>query len=171
MAPLVATQIEYSPFALDVEFPEIKLLETCKELGVALVAYSPLGRGLLTGKIRSPDDFEEGDARRTIPRFSAENFPQVMQLTDTIKQIGDRRSATPAQVTIAWLLKQWEMVIPIPGTKKIKYYDENMEALKLTLTDAEDAEIREAARKMDFVDERQSAIWGQSFGDTVPLKG
>lgn len=170
IAPLAATQIEYSPFAREVELPDINVLETCKELGIALVAYSPLGRGLLTGQIKSPDDFEEGDVRRILPRYSAENFPRVVQLTDTIRKIGARQGATPAQVTLAWLLKQWDMVIPIPGTKKSKYYDDNMGALKVELTDDEDREIREASQKMQLTGERNLGAWGESFADTAPLE-
>ncbi|THH17698.1 hypothetical protein EW146_g3171 [Bondarzewia mesenterica] len=147
--PISALQVEYSPFTLDIEDPKIGLLKAARELGVTIIAYSPLGRGLLTGRYRSPDDFEENDFRRTIPRFAKENFPNILKLVDDLKQIGEKHSATPAQVTLAWLLGQGEDVIPIPGTQKIKYVEENLGALKIKLTPEELKAIREAAERSD----------------------
>ncbi|KAI0654897.1 Aldo/keto reductase [Cubamyces menziesii] len=95
--PISALQVEYSPFALDIEDEKIALLKTARELGIAIVAYSPVGRGLLTGKIKSPDDLEENDGRRNFPRFSKENFPKVLQVVDGIKAIAEKYNATPAQ--------------------------------------------------------------------------
>lgn len=163
--------MEYSPFALEIESPETNLLKTCKELGVAVVAYSPLGRGLLTGHIKGPQDFEEGDFRLGLPRFSAENFPKNLELVATLQEIAARHNATSSQLTLAWLLKQWDMVIPIPGTKRIKYYDENMAALKLKISDEEDAEIRKAIDKAAYVVDRYPPDWtAVLFADTAPLK-
>lgn len=163
--------MEYSPFALEIEMPETNLLNTCKELGVAVVAYAPLGRGILTGQIKSPDDFEEGDFRRNIPRFSRENFPKTLELVTTLQEIAARHNATSAQLVLAWLLKQWDMVIPIPGTKKIKYYDENMGALRLTVSDEENDEIRRAIDKASIAGDRYPPGWAAGlFVTTVPLE-
>ncbi|KAL6895224.1 NADP-dependent oxidoreductase domain-containing protein [Trichoderma longibrachiatum] len=169
--PIAAVQMEYSPFALEIEMPETNLLNTCKELGVAVVAYAPLGRGILTGQIKSPDDFEEGDFRRNIPRFSRENFPKTLELVTTLQEIAARHNATSAQLVLAWLLKQWDMVIPIPGTKKIKYYDENMGALRLTVSDEENDEIRRAIDKASIAGDRYPPGWAAGlFVTTVPLE-
>ncbi|PVH71527.1 Aldo/keto reductase [Cadophora sp. DSE1049] len=121
-----AVQIEYSPFALDIEHPDIGLLNTCQELGVAVVAYSPLGRGMLTGAYKSPDDFEPGDFRTYAPRFSAENFPKNLKLIEDLGTIAKMKGCTTGQLTLAWLLAQGNDVFPIPGTKKIKYLEENL---------------------------------------------
>jgi aryl-alcohol dehydrogenase-like predicted oxidoreductase len=118
--PIAAIQVEYSPFTLDIEDPKLDLLRTARELGVAVIAYSPLGRGLLTGQYKSPDDFEEGDFRRAVPRYSKENFPNILKIVDGLKEIGEKKGATAGQVALAWLLAQGEDVIPIPGTRKVK---------------------------------------------------
>lgn len=163
--------MEYSPFALEIELPETNMLKTCQELGVAVVAYSPLGRGFLTGQIKGPEDFEEGDFRINIPRFSPENFPKNLELVATLKEIAARHNATNSQLVLAWLLKQWDMVIPIPGTKRIKYYDENMGALRLNISDEENEEIRKAINKTTIIGDRYPPGWSASlFTDTVPLK-
>ncbi|RFU79638.1 aldo-keto reductase yakc [Trichoderma arundinaceum] len=168
---IAAVQMEYSPFALEVELPETNMLKTCQELGVAIVAYSPLGRGILTGQIKGPEDFEEGDFRLNIPRFSAENFPKNLELVATLTEIAARHKATSSQLVLAWLLKQWDMVIPIPGTKRIKYYDENMGALRLDINDTENAEIRKAIDKVTIIGDRYPPGWTAAlFADTVPLK-
>ncbi|KAF2772864.1 Aldo/keto reductase [Teratosphaeria nubilosa] len=108
-----AVQIEYSPFTIDIERDEIGLLKTCRELGVATVAYSPIGRGMLGGQIRSPDDFEEGDFRKFAPRFSKENFTKNLQLVDRITEIAKKKKATPSQLTLAWLLHQGDDIFPV----------------------------------------------------------
>ncbi|KAL6693117.1 NADP-dependent oxidoreductase domain-containing protein [Trichoderma pleuroticola] len=168
---IAAVQMEYSPFALEIELPETNMLKTCQELGVAVVAYSPLGRGFLTGQIKGPEDFEEGDFRIDIPRFSPENFPKNLELVATLKEIAARHNATNSQLVLAWLLKQWDMIIPIPGTKRIKYYDENMGALRLNISDEENVEIRKAIDKATIIGDRYPPGWSVSlFADTVPLK-
>ncbi|KAJ6497580.1 NADP-dependent oxidoreductase domain-containing protein [Mycena sanguinolenta] len=96
-----AVRAEYSPFVLDIEDPKIALLETCRDLGVTVVAYSPLGRGLLTGRFKSPDDFEADDLRCTVPKFSAENFPMILDVVSRLHKIGEKHSATAGQVTLA----------------------------------------------------------------------
>ena len=142
--PISAVQIEYSPFSMDIEDPEIALLKTCRELGVATVAYSPLGRGFVTGQYRSPDDFEEGDFRKVAPRFSQENFPKNLALVDKLAAIAKNKDCTTGQLTLAWLMRQGDDIIPIPGTKKIKYLEENLGALDVKISDREDKEIRQA---------------------------
>ena len=112
--PISALQIEYSPWTLDIESDSTDVLRTARELGVAIVAYSPLGRGFLTGKYKSPDDFEEGDFRKSNPRFSRENFAKNLELVDRIKALAEKKGCTPGQLTLAWLLEQGEDIIPIP---------------------------------------------------------
>src|SRR5690349_17457032 len=135
---------------MDIEDPKIGLLAACRELGVATVAYSPLGRGFLTGSIRSPDDFEEGDFRRYAPRFSPENFHKNLALVDQIKELADEvakstgSSCTPGQLVLAFLLAQGDDIIPIPGTTKAKNFDENMAALNIKITDEDNKRIRRA---------------------------
>ncbi|KAI9842621.1 MAG: Aldo-keto reductase str7 [Thelocarpon superellum] len=140
--PIAAVQIEYSPFALDIEDPKIALLQTCRELGVAVVAYSPLGRGMITGRYKSLDDLEEGDPRRMFPRFSPENFPKNLHLVEELQSIAVRKQCTTGQLTLAWLMAQGEDVIPIPGTKRITGLEENVAALNVTLSPSEVVEIR-----------------------------
>lgn len=112
--PIAAVQVEYSPFTTDIEDPQTNLLATCRELGVAIVAYSPLSRGLLSGQIKSPSGFEQGDVRRRYPRFSAENFPKNMAVVEGLKAIAEK-GCTAAQLTLAWLLSQGDDIFPIPG--------------------------------------------------------
>ncbi|KAF8970341.1 NADP-dependent oxidoreductase domain-containing protein [Flammula alnicola] len=147
--PIAAVQIEYSPFFLDIEDEKIGLLKTCRELGVAVVAYSPLGRGMLTGTYKSNDDIPKDDWRRTIPKFSNENFPNILKLVKGLEELGKKHNATAGQVTLAWLLAQGDDIIPIPGTKKIKYLKENLAAAKIKLSPQEIAEVREIANKVD----------------------
>jgi aryl-alcohol dehydrogenase-like predicted oxidoreductase len=113
--PISAVQMEYSPFSTEIEDPKIGLLETCRELGVAVVSYSPLSRGLLSGKIQSRDDFEEGDIRQFYPRFSEENFPKNMTIVKSLQEIATRKNCTTSQLTLAWLLSQGDDIFPIPG--------------------------------------------------------
>ncbi|KAJ6518183.1 NADP-dependent oxidoreductase domain-containing protein [Mycena vitilis] len=169
--PIAAVQVEYSPFSLDIEDPKIGLLAAARELGVQIVAYSPLGRGLLTGQYKSPDDFEEGDFRKMVPRFSAENFPNILKLADGLKAIGTKyNNATAGQITLAWLLAQGNDIIPIPGTKKNKYLEENIAAGKLQLG-AEDVQaVRDVAVKADSKGARYpEEAMKQLFADTPAL--
>ncbi|TKA65839.1 hypothetical protein B0A55_09124, partial [Friedmanniomyces simplex] len=114
VAHIDAVQMEYSPFSLDIESEQIGLMKACRELGVAIVAYSPIGRGMLGGKIRSPADFEEGDFRKFAPRFSEENFPKNLKLVDQINEIAKKKDSTPSQLSLAWLLAQGDDIFPIP---------------------------------------------------------
>ncbi|KAG8410808.1 hypothetical protein J3458_016896 [Metarhizium acridum] len=113
--PITAIQVEYSPFSVDIESPQIDVLRTARELGVAVVAYAPLGRGILTGQIRSPDDFSDNDFRKNLPRFSKENFPKNLELVNKIGSIASTKGCTPGQLTLAWLLAQGHDIFPIPG--------------------------------------------------------
>ncbi|EKM51942.1 uncharacterized protein PHACADRAFT_262363 [Phanerochaete carnosa HHB-10118-sp] len=143
--PIAALQVEYSPFTLDIEDEKIGLYRACQELGVAIVVYAPLARGLLTGQFQSPDDFAEGDFRRAIPRYSRENFPKILKLVEDLKAIGAKYGATPSQVMLAWLLAQAGNVIPIPGTTKEKYLKENLAALNIRLSPEDLQEVRKVA--------------------------
>jgi len=149
-----AVQLEYSLFALEIEREEVGLKKVCEENNVAIVCYSPLGRGLLTGEIKSRADLQKDDLRLMFPRFSEENFKYNLQLVDKVKAIADKRGATPGQVSIAWLIAQGPNVMPIPGTKRINIIEENAGALKIELTSEELKEIREAAEKAEVKGER-----------------
>lgn len=167
-----AVQIEYSPFTMDIEDPAIGLLATCRELGTAVIAYSPLGRGMMTGALTSPADFSDDDFRRHAPRFSEENFPKNLQLVEKLKSIAQGKGCTTGQLTLAWLLMQGEDVIPIPGTKRIRYLEENMGALDVKLSGEEVAEIRTAVESAEVHGIRYpEAMAGALFADTPPLEG
>lgn len=152
--PIAAVQVEYSPFELSPELPG-GILETCKELGIAVVAYSPTGRGLLTGRFTGPEDFNEGDFRRNHPKFSKENYPHILKLAEGLKEIGTAHNASAAQVAIAWLVAQG--TIPIPGSKQIKYIEENLAAAHLKLNEGDLKKIRE------LVDESEKSITGDRY--------
>ena len=156
---------------MDIEKPEPGLWQTCRELGIATVAYSPLGRGMLTGQYKSIDDFEQDDFRRSIPRFSLENFPKNLQLVDTLKQIADQKKCTPGQLSLAWLMNQGDDIFPIPGTKKIKYLEENMGANNVALTLQEDKQIRQAIEHAEVHGTRVAeSLMGGLVMDTPPLQ-
>jgi aryl-alcohol dehydrogenase-like predicted oxidoreductase len=129
--PIAALQSEYSLWTRD---PEDGALDACRRLGIGFVAYSPLGRGFLTGAIRAPDDFAADDYRRMNPRFQGENFAGNLALVDTVSAIARDKRCTPAQLALAWVLSQGEDIVPIPGTKRRKYLDENIGALAVHLT-------------------------------------
>jgi len=132
--PITAVQSEYSLWTRD---PEVDVLNTCKELGVAFVAYSPLGRGFLTGQIKKFEDFEPTDYRRHSPRFQGENFEKNLQLVHKIEEIAAKKNCTASQLALAWVIAQGDHIFPIPGTKRIKYLEENVAALKIELTKEE----------------------------------
>jgi aryl-alcohol dehydrogenase-like predicted oxidoreductase len=120
--PIAAVQVEYSPFTLDIEVPAVGLLAAARELGVAVVAYSPLGRGLLTGRYKGPEDLADGAAHKIFPRFSAEHFPKTLAVVDGLNAIAARHDATAGQVALAWVLAQGEDIVPIPGTTKVEVH-------------------------------------------------
>jgi aryl-alcohol dehydrogenase-like predicted oxidoreductase len=160
----------YSPFSLDIESDQIGLLKTARELGVAIVAYSPIGRGMLGGQIRSPDDFEEGDFRRFAPRFSAENFPKNLKLVDRITKIAKAKNCTASQLTLAWILAQGDDFFPIPGTTSLARIEENVGALKIKLSKEDEAEIRKACEEAESAGGRYPEAFATSlFADTPPL--
>ena len=169
IAHIDAVQIEYSPFSLDIEDPQIDLLKTCRELGVATVAYSPLGRGFLTGSIRSPADFEEGDFRTFAPRFSKENFHKNLELVDELKEIADKKQCITGQLVLAWLMAQGDDIIPIPGTTRVKNYDENIGSLKVKISKQENDEIRKAIEGAEVQGGRYPEAFSKAlFVTTVP---
>jgi len=170
IAHIDAVQIEYSPFSLDIETPQIDLLKTARELGTAIVAYSPIGRGMLGGKLRSPKDFPEGDFRTYAPRFSEENFPKNLKLVDRITEIASKKNATPSQLTLAWLLAQGDDIFPIPGTTNIGRLEENLGALKIKLSAEEEAEIRKASEAAVPAGARYPEAFAKhNFADTPAL--
>ncbi|THV02022.1 Aldo keto reductase [Dendrothele bispora CBS 962.96] len=143
--PISAIQVEFSPLVLDIEDGKLAILKTARELGITVVVYSPLARGLITGQYKSPDDFEPGDFRLLIPKFSKENFPKILDVVERLKAIGAKHNATPGQVTLAWILAQGNDFVIIPGTKKVKYVEENAGAANVKLSAEEIASIREVA--------------------------
>jgi aryl-alcohol dehydrogenase-like predicted oxidoreductase len=128
--PITALQTEYSLWSRD---PEPEILPTCRRLGVAFVAYSPLGRGFLTGAFKSPDDFAADDYRRVSPRFQGENFARNLELVEKVKQLAAKAGISAGQLALAWVLAQGEEIVPIPGTKHRKYLEENAAAVELSL--------------------------------------
>ena len=132
--PITALQTEYSLWSRD---PEEALLPLVSELGIGFVPYSPLGRGFLTGKYVSPDDLDEGDTRRNHPRFQGENFQRNLNLVAAIKGIAEQKGCTSAQLALAWVLAQGENVVPIPGTKRVEYLEQNIAALDVSLSSDE----------------------------------
>jgi aryl-alcohol dehydrogenase-like predicted oxidoreductase len=139
--PISALQTEYSLWSRD---PEDEILGACRELGIGFVAYSPLGRGFLTGAIKSIDDLEEDDYRRFSPRFEGENFQKNLDLVAKIEELARDKGITPAQLALAWVLAQGDDIVPIPGTKKVARLEENAGAADVRLSDDELAAIADA---------------------------
>ena len=152
--PITALQTEYSLWSRE---PEDELLETCKELGIGFVAYSPLGRGFLTGQIKSFNDLAEDDYRRHAPRFQGENFNKNLELVARIEEMAKEKDCTPAQLALAWVLAQPYDIVPIPGTKRRTYLDQNIAALDVTLTEADLARINAIAPQGFATGERYAA--------------
>jgi aryl-alcohol dehydrogenase-like predicted oxidoreductase len=132
--PIAALQTEYSLWTRD---PESKILPACRELGITFVAYSPLGRGFLTGRFKSPSDIAADDYRHTSPRFQGDNFTHNLAIVREIESIAQQHRVTPSQIALAWLLSRGDDVIPIPGTKRRKYLEENAAAVDISLTVSE----------------------------------
>jgi aryl-alcohol dehydrogenase-like predicted oxidoreductase len=150
-APISALQNEWSLWSRDLED---EVVPTARELGIGIVPYSPLGRGFLTGQIRSIDDLAPDDFRRTSPRFQGENFQRNLQLVDRVREIAAEKGATPAQLALAWVHAQGDDVVPIPGTKHRRYLEENVAALDIRLTADDVRRIEEVAPKGAFSGER-----------------
>ena len=138
--PITALQTEYSLWSRD---PEDGILQTCSALGISFVAYSPLGRGFLSGSFQKFEDLPEGDYRRLSPRFQGENFQKNLELVDKVKELASKKDCTPAQLALAWVLARGEDIIPIPGTKRVRYLEENMAAPDVELTPDDMARIDE----------------------------
>jgi aryl-alcohol dehydrogenase-like predicted oxidoreductase len=139
--PIAALQTEYSLWSRD---PEAEILPTCRELKIGFVAYSPLGRGFLTGRFQRAEDFAADDWRRNHPRFQGENLGRNQRLAEGVAEMARRKGCTPAQVALAWVLAQGEDIVPIPGTKRVRYLEENVAALDVRLTGSELRELDEA---------------------------
>jgi aryl-alcohol dehydrogenase-like predicted oxidoreductase len=170
IAPLAAYQVEYSPWALEIEGPESDhALQTCRELGISVFAYAPLGRGIMTGALRSPDDFEPADVRRLLPRFNKENFAKNLELVDRLGEMAKRKGCSPGQLTIAWLMAQGGDVIPIPGTKNVKYLEENIGAVDVNVDGEEEKEIRGWLEEVGIAGIRVPPGLLDEFNDTPPL--
>jgi aryl-alcohol dehydrogenase-like predicted oxidoreductase len=140
--PITALQSEYSLWTREVEQ---EILPTLRELGIGLVAYSPLGRGFLTGRFRSPEDFPEGDFRRDNARFQGENFRANLRLVERVKELAREHDCTPGQLALAWVLHQGDDVVPIPGTKRRTYLEENVGAVEIDLSEEDLRALDEAA--------------------------
>jgi aryl-alcohol dehydrogenase-like predicted oxidoreductase len=154
--PIAAVQSEYSLFSRDLER---SMLPTMRELGVGLVAYSPLGRGFLTGAITSLADLDENDFRRTSPRFAREALEANLQLVERVKAVAAAKGVTPGQVALAWVLAKGDDIVPIPGTKRRRYLEENAAATAITLTADELLQLEELA----------DAVVGDRYADMRPL--
>src|SRR5246500_121994 len=150
--PVAALQSEYSLWTRDVETNGV--LATCRELGIAFIPYSPLGRGFLTGAIQKPSDLDPSDWLLTNPRFAQEAFENNLKLAEAVKKLAAKKNCTPAQFALAWVLAQGNDMIPIPGTKRLKYLDDNMGALAVQLTEADLKETKETFGELRVAGER-----------------
>jgi aryl-alcohol dehydrogenase-like predicted oxidoreductase len=149
--PITALQTEYSLWTRD---PEDEILPTVRELGIGFVAYSPLGRGFLTGRFKTIDDLDANDYRRHSPRFQGENFQRNLDLVERIEDLAREKGVTPSQLALAWVLHQGNDIVPIPGTKHVRYLEENAAAMNVTLTADELRRIDEVAPKGAAAGER-----------------
>jgi aryl-alcohol dehydrogenase-like predicted oxidoreductase len=149
--PISAVQSEYSLWSRDIEN---EVLPTLRELGIGLVAYSPLGRGFLSGEYKSLDDFPQGDFRRLNPRFQGENFKRNLEVVERVNQIAAEKGVTPSQLALAWVFARGQDIVPIPGTKRRKYLEENAAAVKVQLSQSELNRIEEVAPKGFAVGDR-----------------
>jgi aryl-alcohol dehydrogenase-like predicted oxidoreductase len=150
--PIAALQSEYSLWSREVETNGV--LATCRELGITFVPYSPLGRGFLTGAIQKLEDLDATDWRRTNPRFGAKALEENLKLAAAVKELAKEKGATPAQLALAWVLAQGEDVVPIPGTKRLRYLEDNMGALQVSLTEGDKKKIADRVAQFQVVGER-----------------
>lgn len=149
--PVAAVQTEYSLWTRDVE---VEVLPTCRELGIGLVAYSPLGRGFLTGRFQNDAAFEEGDFRASLPRFQPENITANRSLVDVITALAMRKDYTTAQIALAWLLAQGDDIVPIPGTRRIPHLEDNLGALTVDLEPDDLTELKRVVVALPVAGER-----------------
>jgi aryl-alcohol dehydrogenase-like predicted oxidoreductase len=169
ITPVAAVQLEYSPFMLDIEGPTgTDILATCRELGIAVVAYAPLGRGLLTATFSNNEPVtDKKDLRQAFfPCLMEENRDANVKLVNQFKALADKKGCTTSQLSIAWLLKQGEDIIPIPGTKKIKYLEENWGARDINLTQDEEEEIKKFVESAEIAGGRNPPSHSASLIDT-----
>ncbi|KAI9268876.1 pyridoxine 4-dehydrogenase [Phascolomyces articulosus] len=162
--PITAVQMEYSPWTLDIE--NNGLLETARELGVTIVAYAPLGRGFLTGGIKSPGDLTQDDWRRTSPRFFPENFTKNMDLVKEIHQFSKTKNISPSELILAWVIAQGKDFITIPGTKRIKYLEENVKGGQVELSDQDLLALRRIINAAEISGARQNSSQGISSSNS-----
>jgi len=160
--------MEYSPFALEIESAQTEFLKTARELGVKIVAYSPLGRGFLTNSIKSRDDLDPSDTRFNHPRFSEEHFGDNLKLVQILSDIASKKGCTPGQLALAWVLAQGEDFLPIPGTKRVKYLEENAKAVDVQLSKEEEQNIRKAIESVGGSKGNRypPAMMARLFGDS-----
>jgi aryl-alcohol dehydrogenase-like predicted oxidoreductase len=166
--PITAVQNEYSLWWREVETNGI--LETCDELGIGFVPYSPLGRGFLTGSITSASQLGEGDFRRSSPRFTPDSIDKNLAFVDLLKRVAGEKGATPAQIALAWLLAQRPYIVPIPGTTKLHRLEENIGAADIQLTDGDLREIDEAASRIRPAGDRYAPAQAAMVGREAPEK-
>jgi aryl-alcohol dehydrogenase-like predicted oxidoreductase len=140
--PITALQTEYSLWSRE---PETEILSTVRELGIGFVAYSPLGRGFLTGRWQSPEDIPENDWRRQHPRFQGENFYSNLEMVKAIKDLAEQKHVKPGQLALAWVLSQGQDIVPIPGTKTLEYLKENIASADIVLTDSDIVQLNQVA--------------------------
>jgi aryl-alcohol dehydrogenase-like predicted oxidoreductase len=155
---ITALQTEYSLWSRD---PEDEILDTVRELGIGFVAYSPLGRGFLTGQIKSPDDFDQDDFRRHNPRFQGDNFRKNLELVERVREIAEEKSCTTSQLALAWVLAQGDDIVPIPGTRHIKYLKENIGAVDVELSEDDLSRLEEILPA--------GAAAGERYGDMTTV--
>ncbi|KAJ8129481.1 hypothetical protein O1611_g4152 [Lasiodiplodia mahajangana] len=168
--PVAAVQIEYNPWSLDIETEAgTNLLATCRELGVAIVAYSPLGRGFLTGRFESLDDLDPADKRHLLPRFSPENFPKNLELAKAFGALAATKNCTPAQVALAWIMAQGPDVFPIPGTKTLRYLEQNVGSVHVKISPEDDKHIRDIIKSMGGASGSRQVAQGNALADTAKL--
>lgn len=154
--PIAALQMEYSLFNLDIEDPSSGILDTCRELGVTIVAFCPIGRGVLTGQFKSHEDIP--DHRRNLPKYSQENFPSILKIVRKLEEVAVAHGRTTAQIALAWLLAQGPDVIPIPGTKSTARMDENAGSALVKLGVYEVKEIRSLVEETKISGTQYSAV-------------
>ncbi|ODN72505.1 General stress protein 69 [Methylobrevis pamukkalensis] len=156
--PVAALQSEYSLWTRD---PEGAILDTCRELGIGFVPFSPLGRGMLTGALRSADQLDAGDFRLSLPRFQGENFAANLAVVDVVQALAAQKGVTPAQLALAWVLAQGDDIVPIPGTRSITRLEENVAAVDVVLTAADLVAIDAVAAPESFSGARYGEAWQQ----------
>ncbi|TCD61457.1 hypothetical protein EIP91_008414 [Steccherinum ochraceum] len=165
---VIAVQMEYSPFELEIETSGFA--EAAKQLGISIVAYSPLGRGVMTGQYRSRADFQESDVRQILPRFSDENFPANLAIVDRFKTIGEKYNATSGQLTLAWMLARHPTWVPIPGTRSVKRLEENARAADIKISEEDLKLLNEVVDAADVKGDRFPPEFAHMFiRDCIPL--